>query len=126
MTRNITILVLGACLAAALVDRPALAHGFGGGGGRGGFAGGGGFRGGFAGGSMGGMRYGGGEMGGMRFGGGEMGGMRATAVARWAGCSPGGSRMDGMRLRRRVLVRSDAVVQLAGDVQSGGGRVPRV
>ncbi len=60
MTRHVMTLMLGSCLAVGLPDRPASAHGFGGGGGfRGG---GGGFRGGyggFRGGEMGVMRYGG-------------------------------------------------------------------
>ena len=60
------------------------------------------------------MAIGGGEMGGC-YGGGEMGGMHY-----------GGGEMGGVRLRRDVVVRPDAVVQLAGDVQPGGGRVPRV
>jgi hypothetical protein len=84
MFRHTMILMLGTLLAAAWVDRPVSAHGFGGGGGfhgggfggggfRGGGFSGGGFRGGY-GGSFGGFR--GAEMGGIHYGGMSYGGYR--------------------------------------------------
>ncbi len=80
MTRKLWIAVLIASLTIVLPRQDVSAHGFGGGGGRGGFGGGGfgGMRGGFGGGGYGGMRggYGGGGYGGMRGGYGGYGGMR--------------------------------------------------
>jgi hypothetical protein len=91
MTRHTLSLLLASCVAAVVVDRPVLAHGFGGGGGfrgGGGFSGGG-FRGGFAGGGFAGGGFAGGgfrgaPMGGMHYGG-EMGGMRSGGMDAYRG-----------------------------------------